>query len=166
MRAITAITMLVLPLFLFGDQEMIGYLGVSTHGLTEAMRIALDVDHGVLVERVQEESPAEKADIRVGDIITKIDDDMIKDYKTLRKVVAAKPNDRVSMTVYRKGKKLSKTVTLGEREKSKLKWEMNIPEISDLKITVNTEEIEKAIEEIKKELEKVKEELKQLKEHY
>lgn len=169
MKAITAITVLTFPLLLLGGQEVIGYLGVSTHGLSDAMKIALDVDHGVLVERVHEDSPAEKAGVKVGDIITKIDDDLIKDYKTLKKAVAAKPNESVSMTLYRQGKQLSKTLTLGERKKSKLKLEMDIPEIADIhdiKIDVDTEEIERVIEEIKEELEKVKEELEQLKKHY
>ena len=166
MKTITAVTVLVLPLLLFGGQETIGYLGVSTRGLSEAMRIALDIDHGVLVERVHEDSPAEKAGLEVGDVITRIDDNQIKDYKTLKKAVAVKPNERVSMTIYRKGKKLSKPVSLGEREVSKIKLEMDIPEIPDFNINVNTEEIERAIEEIKAELEKVKEELEQLKERF
>jgi C-terminal processing protease CtpA/Prc len=166
MRTITAITVLAFPLLLLGGQEAVGYLGVSTHGLSEAMRIALNIDHGVIVERVHEDSPAEKAGVKVGDIITKIDDDLVNDYKTLKRAVAARPNERVSMTIYRRGKKLSKAFTLGEREASKLKLEMDIPDIPDFKITVNTEEIEQAIEEIKAELEKVKEELKQLKKQY
>lgn len=169
MRTITAVTVLAFPLLLLGGQEAVGYLGVSTHGLSEAMRIALDIDHGVLVERVHEDSPAEKAGVEVGDIITKIDDALVNDYKALKRAVAARPNERVSMTIYRRGNKLSKAVTLGEREPSKLKLEMDIPDIPDIpdfKITVNTEEIKQAIEEIKAELEKVKEELKQLKKQY
>lgn len=163
MKKILAIMVMTVPLFLFADEETIGYLGVSTQGLSDAMKVALNVEHGVLVEKVHDDSPAAVADIKVGDIIFEVDKNAITDYKTLRKVVRENPNEQVLLTLFRQGKKMSKTITLAERERHKLEMEVDIPEIPDFKIILNTEELEKSIESIKEELEQLKEELEILK---
>jgi serine protease Do len=142
---------------------MIGYLGVSTEGLSDAMKIALDMEHGVLVEKVHDDSPAAEADIQVGDIIFEIDKTAITDYKSLKRVVQEKPNERVSTILFRQGKKMSKTVTLAERKTPKLELEVDIPEIHDFKVILNTEELEESIHSIRQELEQLKEELEKLK---
>jgi len=161
MRKIVGIMLLILPLALFGDREAVGYLGVSTQGLSEAMKIALAIDHGVLVEKVHDDTPAEKGDIQVGDIITQIDKADIIDYKTLKKVVRERPDERVAVTIYRRGKKMSKMVTLGAREKSSL--EIDIPDIIDLKTILGTEELQKNIDDIKNQIEQLKIEIEQIK---
>jgi len=163
MRKIVGIVLLVLPLMLFGDREAIGYLGVSTQGLSEAMKIALDIDHGVLVEKVHEDAPAAQGGVQVGDIITEIDETTIIDYRTLKKVVKERPKERVTVTLYRKGKKMSKTLTLGEREKSKLSLEVDLPHIIDLKAILGTEELQENIDDIKNQIEQLKEEIEQIK---
>jgi serine protease Do len=153
----------VLPLLLFGSTDTIGYLGVSTGRLSDAMKIALEVDQGVIVEKVHEDSPAEKAELEVGDIITQIDKAQIIDHRDLKKAVAERPNEKVTMTVFRKGKKMSKTITLGEREKSKLRLEVDIPEIPDLKVILGTQELQEHIDNLTQELEQLKEEIDQIK---
>jgi len=161
MRKIVGIMLLILPLALFGDREAVGYLGVSTQGLSEAMKIALAIDHGVLVEKVHDDAPAEKGGIQVGDIITQIDKADIIDYRTLKKVVRERPDERVAVTIYRRGKKMSKMVTLGAREKSSL--EIDIPDIIDLKTILGTEELQKNIDDIKNQIEQLKIEIEQIK---
>jgi len=74
------VIMLAVPLLLWADETTVGYLGVHLDNLSDAMKKALDLDYGVLVEKVVEESPAEKGGIEVGDVILKIDDNDIKDY--------------------------------------------------------------------------------------
>ena len=163
MKRVLAIVVIALPLFMFADEETIGYLGVSTEGLSDAMKIALEMEHGVLVEKVHDDSPASRAGIQVGDIIFEIDKDAITDYKSLKKVVQENPNERVSVILYRQGKRMSKTITLAERERRKLKLEVDIPEIHDFKVILNTEELEESIRSIKQELNQLREELEQLK---
>lgn len=163
MRKIVGIMLLILPLALFGDREAIGYLGVSTQGLSEAMKIALAIDHGVLVEKVHDDTPAEKGGIQVGDIITQIDKADIIDYRTLKKVVKERPDERVAVTIYRRGKKMSKMVTLGAREKSKLSLEIDIPDIIDLKTMLGTEKLQENIDDIKNQIEQLKIEIEQIK---
>lgn len=163
MRKILGIMLLILPLMLFGDRETIGYLGVSTQGLSDAMKIALDIDHGVLVEKVHDDAPAAKGDIQVGDIITQIDKTAITDYRTLKEVVKQRPNERVTVMIYRQGKKMSTTVTLGERKKSKLSLELDLPNIIDLKAILGTEELQENIDDIKNQIKQLREEIEQIK---
>lgn len=163
MKRTIAIITLALPLLLFGDGETIGYLGVSTGGLSDAMKIALEIDHGVIVEKIHDDSPAEKAGLEVGDIITEIDKAQIIDYRDLKEAVAKRPNERVAVTAYRKGTKLSKMITLDEREKSRLRLEVDIPEIPDLKVILGTKELQEHIDNLTQEIEQLKEEIEQIK---
>jgi C-terminal processing protease CtpA/Prc len=163
MKSTLAIMSLALPLLLFGDADMVGYLGVSTGRLSDAMKIALQVDHGVIVEKIHDDSPAERAGLEVGDIIMEIDKVQITDYQDLKKVVARRPNERVTITVYRKGKILSKDITLDEREKSKLRLELDIPEIPDLKVILGTKELQEHIDNLTQEIEQLKAEIEQIK---
>jgi C-terminal processing protease CtpA/Prc len=163
MKSTFVIILMTIPLLLFGDTDMVGYLGVSTGRLSEAVRIALGVDHGVIVEKIHDDSPAEEAGLEVGDIIMEIDKVQITDYKDLKKAVAARPNERVSITVHRKGKKLTKNLTLDEREKSKLHLEVDIPDIPDLKVILGTRELQKHIDNLTQEIEQLKAEIEQIK---
>ena len=97
------------------------------------------------------------------DIIFEIEKTEIDDYKSLKRAVQDKPNERVLVGLYRKGKKMSKTITLAERERDKYTFEVDMPEIPDFKVILDTEELEASIESIKEELEQLKEELEKLK---
>ncbi len=154
---------LALPLLVFGSTDKIGYLGVSTGHLSDAVKIALELDEGVIVERIHDDSPAEKAGLEVGDIITAIDKNAINNHRDLKKAVAERPNENVRVTVFRKGKTISKTVTLGEKEKSKLRLEVDIPEIPDLKVILGTEELQQHVDDLNQEIEKLKAEIEQIK---
>lgn len=163
MKKTIMIMVMVLPFLLFSDTEMTGFLGVSTEGLSEAMKVALGIDHGVLVDKVHADSPADKAGIQVGDIITEIDKAPITNYRTLKEAVSPKPGKRVTVAFYRKGKSMSQNVVLGEREKSKLKFEFDVPDIPDLKVILGTKELQEHIDDLTQEIEKLKQEIEQIK---
>ena len=163
MKRTIAIIALALPLFLSADEDMIGYLGVSAGRLSEAMKIALDIDHGVIVEKIHDESPAQEAGLEVGDIIMEIDKTSIGCYKDLKMTVAKRPNERVAILILRKGKQMSKKMTLGEREVSKQKLEIDIPEIPDLKVILDTEELREHIESLTEEIEELKQDIERIK---
>ncbi len=96
-----------------------GFLGVDTYDLTDGLREYFDVedDEGVLVVNIIEESPAEKAGFKSGDIIVKVDKRVIEDSDDLRKAISKhEPDDEVKIEYIRNKKKSSKTVRLGERE--------------------------------------------------
>jgi len=154
---------IALPLLSFGGQETIGYLGVSTQRLSEAMSVALDIDHGTLVERVHDNSPAEVAGIAVGDIIVDIEGVEITDHRSLKQAVEERPGATVKLTLFRKGKKMSQTVVLDEREKSTLRLDVDIPDLPDLKAILGTKELREDIDGLKQEIEQLKGEIDQLK---
>lgn len=90
-----------------------GFLGVHLKDLNPQLTKYFDVENGVLIEEITEDSAAEKAGLEAGDVIIKIEDTKIG---TAEDVIAfmqdTKPEDEVKVYVKRKGKNKSKKVTL------------------------------------------------------
>lgn len=90
--------------FHFGEEY--AFLGVSTQ----------DHDKGAKIESVTDESAAEKAGLKEGDIITKVDDSNIGSPSDLTKAITKhKPEEKATITYLRDGKEQKVTVTLGKR---------------------------------------------------
>lgn len=88
-----------------GDKHAL--LGVSTEKTGE----------GVLINNITEESGAEKAGLKEGDIITKVDEKNIEDPSDLSSYITSKkPNDVVTVYYKRNGKANTAKATLGENE--------------------------------------------------
>ena len=83
------------------------YIGITPQTMNAqiAQQFRYDVTQGVFVCSVEEGSAAEKAGLRMGDVITKIDDKAITSYEDL---VAVKKGysagDTATFTIYREGK--------------------------------------------------------------
>ena len=93
------------------------FLGVKVEELTDQLREYFDVtdDLGVLVSEVVEDSPAEKAGLKAGDVITKIKEREVRDYHDLiRGLNYFDPNDEVEIFYVRDKSKKSVEVKLGE----------------------------------------------------
>src|SRR5262245_9974253 len=83
-----------------------GYLGVQIRDLDPdvATRLNIPKDTGVVVGEVFDKTPAAKAGLQAGDIITHVAGNPVKDSKTLQTSVAALPIGKVSeFTVVRDG---------------------------------------------------------------
>jgi hypothetical protein len=93
-----------------------GWLGVRTDNLSEPMLVALDIDHGVLVTEVVDESPAAKAGVEVGDVILSLEGQKTTDGSTLRRLVRERPEEEVELTIRRRGKEQKLGVGLGTRK--------------------------------------------------
>ena len=98
-----------------------GYLAVGPEDLSPELRsefkIADDVQ-GCLILNVQANGPAAKAGIQKGDVVQTINGTAIKDRSDLLNAVAgATPNQNAAITVWRAGKTLSLTATIGTRPK-------------------------------------------------
>jgi C-terminal processing protease CtpA/Prc len=94
-----------------------GYLGVYAENISEQMLDYFDAEYGVVIEKVIEDSPAEKAGLKAGDVIIKINDKKIEDYSDLiRALNYYDPKDKVKIEFIRKGEKKSVSVTLGEKK--------------------------------------------------
>ena len=86
-------------------------IGVSLTPLTDQLAKHFGVTSGVLVTDVRADSPAEKAGLKAGDIITEADGKTIKGDSDLVKAIAGKKEGDISLTVVRGGTTQTITVT-------------------------------------------------------
>jgi serine protease Do len=94
-----------------------GYLGVTGQPVTKdvADGLGLQEPEGALVSGIQPDSPAAKASIKVGDVITAIDGNKLKDSRELaRRVAGIAPNSKSTITYLRDGKEQTAEVTIGQ----------------------------------------------------
>lgn len=99
------------------------YLGVGLTHLSPELRehFGAPKDSGVMVESVQKESPAEKAGIRVGDIVVSVDGDVVESATDLRQALQDKKDgDSVRVEVLRGRARQTLVATLKERETPRL----------------------------------------------
>ena len=97
------------------------YLGVQYVAITPDVRTQykLSVDQGALVRSgsgsaVESNGPADKAGIKDGDIITKVNEKYVGKQGGLGSLVAEfMPGEKVTLTIIRDGKEQQKTLTLG-----------------------------------------------------
>ena len=100
-----------------------GRIGVQIAPVTKevAESIGLGKAQGVLVRGVEEGSPAEKAGIEAGDIITRFDGKSIEKPADLPRAVGnTKPGSQVALTVFRRGGTKDLKVTVAEIEPEKV----------------------------------------------
>lgn len=100
-----------------------GRIGVQIAPVTKevAESIGLVKAQGVLVRGVEEGSPAEKAGIEAGDIITRFDGKPIEKPADLPRAVGnTKPGSQVALTVFRRGATKDLKVTVAEIEPEKV----------------------------------------------
>lgn len=96
-----------------------GYLGVRILDVDDDLGEYFKVKkgEGVLILGVLEDSPAEEAGLKAGDVVLEFDGKEIKDVQSFRKYVAkSEPGEDVSIVVKRKGKKQTFEVGIGEME--------------------------------------------------
>lgn len=94
------------------------YLGASLQSLTTGLREALAVPDGLgaLVSEVYANSPAERAGLRAGDVIVKMDRRVILDIGDVERVLDYfETGEQLSLEVIREKQALQLTLTLGER---------------------------------------------------
>src|SRR5512142_666210 len=93
------------------------YLGIAYQPIAPDIASAynLPVQWGAYVTRISSGSPASKAGVQEGDIITKVGDVTIDEtHSYLNTLYTYKPGDVVSLTVIRNGQSVQLQVTLGE----------------------------------------------------
>ena len=97
-----------------------GYrLGVVLSEINPHLRDDLKVDAGVLVDQVLSDSPAEKAGLKDGDIIVKMDGQKVESERDIRKMLKDLENTKpISLDVVRDGKTLKLTVTPEKRQQT------------------------------------------------
>ncbi len=100
-----------------------GWLGVSIQDLTPELAKSLGIKEteGALITGVENDSPADKAGFKRGDLITEMNGKKIPDVTSLRNMVADRaPGTRVDFKIIRNGKEQSITATLGEYKEKQI----------------------------------------------
>ena len=98
-----------------------GWLGVQIQPVTKdiADSLGLKSDQGALVTEPQPDSPAAKAGLKSGDVITAVNNDGIKDARALaRKIASDPPGTEVTLSIHRDGKSENVTVKIGRMQET------------------------------------------------
>jgi S1-C subfamily serine protease len=94
-----------------------GQLGITVQKVTSEVveRLKLREQRGILVAQVQPGSPADRAGVRQGDIITAFNGTAVNDGNVFRNLVAGTaPGTEVTLTIQRDGREQQVRATLGE----------------------------------------------------
>ncbi|MDH5185522.1 MAG: PDZ domain-containing protein [bacterium] len=164
------LSVLLIPVLSLAQEEEIekqGWLGVYSKNLSKPVRIALNVDDGVIVTDVVKNSPAEKSGVEIGDIILKIAGKDIDNQKDLVKLVRSHPNQKVEIELQRKGKIKKISLALGEREEPEFyEFQVKKPKKAWKNLKKFFKELEpfweKGSAKYKEEMARLKEEIKEL----
>ena len=96
-----------------------GFLGINIVNVDsdKAAAFGLKSEDGAFVESVESGKPADKAGVKPGDTIVKVDSVQVKDTRDLIGYVSGKaPGSKVQLDVVRDGKDVSLTASLAERK--------------------------------------------------
>ncbi|MBI5688392.1 MAG: DegQ family serine endoprotease [Verrucomicrobia bacterium] len=107
----------MMPTLLKGGSVTRGFLGVIIQDVSGELadQFKLSDTKGALVAQVNKDSPAERADLKPGDVIIKYQGKPVADTRELRNAVAATmPGTKAELTVLRDGKERTFTVTIGK----------------------------------------------------
>ncbi len=91
------------------------FLGAHLLELTpeSRLRLGLPEDLGVLVVRVVPESPAARAGVQAGDVLTRIDGEEVDSRRAVRRILRRATGDSLPIELWRDGEVVTSTVTVG-----------------------------------------------------
>jgi serine protease DegQ len=100
-----------------------GWIGVEPQNLSKELAESLNLPKditGVLISGVLEGGPADKAGMKPGDVLTKVNGQKVDDVVTLlNRIAQTNPGDEAKVVLLRKGKEITLKVQVGKRPKSK-----------------------------------------------
>lgn len=94
-----------------------GELGIAAQPLTPKLAKAFGVNarYGVVIGRIRADSPADKAGLQVGDVITSIDDKPVRDVRSVKnRIGLVRLGQRLKLGVIRNGKPINISATIEE----------------------------------------------------
>lgn len=107
----------IMPSLIKGESVRRGLLGVIIQDINADMakQFGLPDTRGALVAQVNSGSAAEKAGVKVGDVIVRYGGKPVDDFRQLRNMVAGtKPGEKIEIVVIRDGRERKLTVQVGE----------------------------------------------------
>jgi serine protease DegQ len=100
-----------------------GWIGVEPQNLSKELAESLNLPkdiNGVLISGVLEGGPADKAGMKLGDVLTQVNGQKVNDVVSLLNHIAqTNPGDEAKIDLLRKGKEMSLKVQVSKRPKSR-----------------------------------------------
>lgn len=91
------------------------YIGIAGSSVDETLTKKYNIPQGIYIDEIEKDSPAEKAGLQVGDIITKFEDKEVKSVNELnREKNTHNIGDKVNLTIIRNNEEQKIEVTLAE----------------------------------------------------
>lgn len=118
-----------------------GYLGIVIQNMTPELAESFDIDEqkGILVAQVSEDSPAERAGLKVGDLIVSYQGGNVTEVADFRNRVAlTTPGAAANLTVIRNGKRKVINVNIGTLEDGQVAASASTGTADELGLTVQT----------------------------
>ena len=118
-----------------------GYLGVVIQHLTADLADSFEIEQtgGILVAQVTDDSPAQKAGLKVGDVIVGYQGKPVKDIGNFRnRVSLTPPGSRESLAIIRDGERREIKVTIGKLGDQQLMAEAPAESADELGLSVQT----------------------------
>ena len=100
------------------------YIGISVLDVSEEMKL-YGIPAGIAIQSVAEGSPAEAAGLKVGDVITAVNDAAMDSNALVDFIGSSNIGDELTISIYRQGENLTITITVGEQIQSALAKEEN-----------------------------------------
>ncbi len=101
-----------------GKKILHPYIGVGMQDLDEELARAMGLPpntHGVVVAQVAQDSPADRSELALADVIQKVDGKEVNSPQEVKSVIKEhKPGDKLSFLVLRQGKILAINIIVGE----------------------------------------------------
>ena len=97
-----------------------GYIGVEQQNITEELAKAFNLpqQNGVIIAGVVKDGPADKAGLKVGDILLNINKQTIKDTTQMLNIIASySPGEKKTINLLREGKPTALNIEIGVRPK-------------------------------------------------
>ena len=92
------------------------YIGITGLDLTEKTASANDLPIGIYIKEIADFSPAQKAELKVGDVILSANGTKVETMEELNDIKnKLQINDKIDLKVHRNGKEIDITVILGEQ---------------------------------------------------
>jgi S1-C subfamily serine protease len=161
----------------YNDEYSDSYIGVELTSLSDQLKEYFGVtgERGVLVSTVEEDTPADKAGLKAGDIIVKVDSDDVSSASDVRDAISDNnAGDKVSLTIVRDRKEMTLPVEVAERESHGSRKSVNrayvipdvgkVPQVPRMKgLWFGTQDKDQAVEDLRDDIKALKDQIADLK---
>lgn len=97
-------------------QVIRGWIGIQIAELEEAVSKGLNIDHGVVITTILENSPADRGGLMIGDVVTRVDGKIVKNSRDIVNYISqVKPGTEAVLDIVRRNNPLKLTINIRQR---------------------------------------------------